>query len=379
VTDNTVSGQASLISFDTSVAAIAPLSALPGIQRLVTIDGNIGGSVVQLDGSRAGSSDGLTFLSGSSGSRLRSLSITNFQNAGVRIETDGITVESSLIGLTPSDVEGANGLGVLVTGPDVSTAFIGTAAAGNVISGNVAEGIRVEAGAGALILGNTIGLNSVGTGPIGNGKDGISIDFAGAVTIGGTNSGEANSIAGNGGNGIHATGSTGLLAILGNRIGIDAASGTVAIANALSGIVIAGPSQALIEGNVISGNGRHGVEISTGSSGNVLLDNVIGLDATGSSALGNGLSGIAVTGQSTINTVGAAGQGNLIAGNAAYGIHLSAGSQGTGIVGNTIGLSGTDLAGVGNALDGIFVESSSSNTIRGNVVSANLANGVHVE
>ncbi|MFN8539911.1 MAG: hypothetical protein U0232_20825 [Thermomicrobiales bacterium] len=86
--------------------------------------------------------------------------------------------------------------------------------------------------------------------------------------------------------------------ITGNRIGTNAA-GTAAIPNALDGIYINDPSDVTIggsapgEGNLISGNGRHGIWHSVEGGGYAtndthILGNRIGTDITGNGAIGNG-------------------------------------------------------------------------------------------
>lgn len=375
--DNTADVTASLVSFESIVSTVAPLSALPSIRKQVTLDGDNGLNLVRLDGSAASNVDGLTFALGSEDSVVRSLVVTNFNEAGIRIESSRVSVESSLIGLTEAEVAAANRIGILVSGAGVSACTIGLAGTGNVISGNTESGIRIENGAAATIQGNIIGLNSSGSAVVANGGDGVLVNGAGAVVIGGTNAGDGNTISGNGRNGIFDTGAISVLTVKSNLVGTDL-SGIVDFGNALSGIVISDNAQAVITGNVVSGNERHGIEIAAGSSGNVVQDNKIGLDASLLVAIGNGLSGIAITGGSTLNTLGGTDAGNLVAGNGEHGIHLHATSSGTTVSGNTIGLKGDGSSGAGNTLAGVFVDSSSDNLIEGNTIAANFGHGIHV-
>ncbi len=88
--------------------------------------------------------------------------------------------------------------------------------AGNLISGNLGVGIEVVGIGYTFILlppsladshrivGNLVGVAADGSTPLGNGSHGILIDGRGNVVIGGTESGAANTIAFNGGDGIYA-------------------------------------------------------------------------------------------------------------------------------------------------------------------------------
>ena len=79
-------------------------------------------------------------------------------------------------------------------------------------------------------------------------------------------------------------------------------TGSNAAPNAYQGILFAeGASQNIIGGtnalarNVISGNGQYGLWMSdTNTTGNVILGNYIGTDASGSFAVSNALGGIGI-------------------------------------------------------------------------------------
>ncbi len=107
-----------------------------------------------------------------------------------------------------------------------------------------------------------------------------------------------------------------------NDLGV-APSGTLAIPNG-QGLSVLGSSNNTIGsggglGNVISGNSENGILIQPGatlSTDNLIIGNLIGTTADGTSALGNSLSGIAIQGASD-NQIGAIGQslGNVVSGN----------------------------------------------------------------
>ena len=121
--------------------------------------------------------------------------------------------------------------------------------------------------------------------------------------------GSQNLISGNSQYGVRITGSTtGRTAVAGNYIGTDQ-SGKVALGNALDGVRVEAPPNALIGitsgsnltslpgpgvfGNLISANGLYGIEV-TGSTavGASIAGNIIGLAADGVTRLGNASAGV---------------------------------------------------------------------------------------
>ncbi len=175
-------------------------------------------------------------------------------------------------------------------------------------------------------------------------------------------------------------------------IGVDL-DGKTARGNHQDGIIINGSSASQNQiggtvagtGNVISGNGRSGVDLydltGKGVTANVVEGNEIGTDRSGTVALPNASDGVTVMGMN--NTVGGMNSGarNLISGNAGNGVLLD--GQGNLVVGNQIG---TDVSGskaLGNALDGVQIKAD-SNTVGGttlaarNTISANHADGISV-
>jgi hypothetical protein len=113
-----------------------------------------------------------------------------------------------------------------------------------------------------------------GTAAVPNSTAGIFVDAAGA-TIGGTASGDANVISGNGSYGISIDGADCL--VVGNEIGTDA-GGTAAVPNSGSGISVfaAGATiGAAGAGNIIAFNGGPGVATLPGSSGGTIRFNAI--------------------------------------------------------------------------------------------------------
>jgi parallel beta-helix repeat protein len=182
-----------------------------------------------------------------------------------------------------------------------------------------------------------------------------------------------------------------------NRIGVNptAASGVVS--------------------NIISGNGGNGISFH-GSSGNILVDNYIGTDQTGATAVPNGGNGIWLTGASNGNEIGGTAfvdpttgavndptgdkgivdpvfvvppLGNLVSGNSGNGILIDSSSQNNTLSGNFVGTTATGNVALGNALDGVAINGADNNSLIGcqfinnpfvyyNVVSGNGGNGLHV-
>ena len=258
----------------------------------------------------------------------------------------------------------------------------------NLISANGLAGVSIS-GAGAagnLLFGNFIGTDGNGKTSLGNHYAGVQIAGAGGNQIGGTNAGSGNVISGNVEDGIALSGGTMTNLIQGNVIGLSAA-GTNALRNKQNGISISGSSSNIIGGvvagarNVISGNSAYGIGIlQLADSGNVVLGNYIGTDATGTKAISNALSGVQI--QGCVNTIGgaAAGAGNVISGNGQQGVWLSGtnGSViGNVIQGNLIGLNAAGTGRLGNANVGIGISGAANNLIGGttagarNVISAN--------
>jgi titin len=110
--------------------------------------------------------------------------------------------------------------------------------------------------------------------------------------------------------------------VAGNLIGTDV-TGAVSLSNEvgvqiLSGSTLnrvgtdGGGSADSLEGNLISGNRRIGVEISglgLPISENVVAGNLIGTDISGTLALANGRWGVSLTAAAQYNTIGTDGDG----------------------------------------------------------------------
>ncbi len=236
----------------------------------------------------------------------------------------------------------------------------------NIISaaGQVAVQFDGAGVADNLIAGNYIGTDITGTVAIPN-RDGVEL-LSGATgnTVGGTSAGAGNLIAGNTEEALGIEAATNNV-VVGNLIGVNA-SGTVAMANGWFGVAIYGPATGNTIGgaiaadrNVISGNSLGGVHITgAGASSNLIVGNFIGTDITGTIAIANAV-GVKIDSGAAGNTVGVTAAG---AGN------LISGNTGDGVE-----ISGT--ATTGNLVAGNLI----GTDVTGTVALANRIAGVEID
>jgi CSLREA domain-containing protein/uncharacterized repeat protein (TIGR01451 family) len=234
----------------------------------------------------------------------------------------GHRIQGNLIGTKANGTDKlANGVGIYIGSPGN---FVGggdgadgvddnRVIARNIISGNDFYGIEIDRfktlgnPASNLVRGNFIGTNVTGqrdpNHDLGNGFSGVYLgDGAGNNTIGGVGKLEGNVISGNHQHGIQIYKGATANVVQGNLIGTDY-FGTSAILNTFSGVSIDNSPNNTIGGetnstaNVISGNGLSGITVSgTGSHDNSILFNLIGVAYIGTDALPNELDGIRIDG-----------------------------------------------------------------------------------
>lgn len=260
------------------------------------------------------------------GITMQAIRISGTQNANVQNNYIGVDVTG-----TRAIGEINNNIGVQLDPRNAPC--IGNTITNNVISGNeygvILGGLTYtypEEGlvtSGNFFTANFIGTDATGTVAIGNKKEGIWV-FEGGNTIGGLTPNLANVISGNGGNGILITSGTTETNVLGNFIGTDI-SGQNALGNGENGIQLGtqgginNTTNNLIGtplddgGNIISGNRKNGILITSYSSGNVIWANFIGTNPAGN-PIPNGGDGIKIV-CSSGNQIGGLFQdeGNVIA------------------------------------------------------------------
>ncbi len=253
----------------------------------------------------------------------------------------------------------------------------------NYVSGNTNHGIyldQIPTGTTSIIKDNFIGTDLNGTADEGNGMSGIFLSQCKNVQI------EDNVISGNDRDGIElgdavTNVAADIISIKNNMIGVDV-TGTVMLPNEEHGVRVDNASYVHIgDGtvagqNVISGNKKDGVHISSDASHVTIDNNFIGLDVNGVNDFGNGGSGINMTGANTNSILN-----NYVSGNGSHGIAVqSAATQSNVIQGNFVGIDvNSDV--VANNGDGIYLLNCKSNFIggvagEGNVVSGNLGHGI---
>jgi len=258
----------------------------------------------------------------------------------------------------------------------------------NVISGNGTTGINLSSN-GNQVSGNMIGVDSTGLVGIGNALSGISVNgsdnLIGSNGDGVADEDERNVISANA---VNDTGSAGIAIfgniniVAGNYIGTDV-TGNAALGNLYNGIslhsfanwnLIGTDGDGVAddrEGNLISGNGRTGINLS-GAAHNTISGNLIGTDKSGTLAIPNGhtgneFGGIRITNSSFSNVIGTDGdgigdtiEGNLISGNAGRGVKIDGpNTQNIIVAGNYIGTDISGISALGNYL-GIEISNGSS-------------------
>ena len=224
----------------------------------------------------------------------------------------------------------SNAFGNIIGGTSGTTPGGPCTGACNVISGNGGDGVHMQFDVSDnIVQGNYIGTDVTGINVLGNDLHGITL-FSNAFNnvIGGTGPGEGNIISGSGMVGINLGGpdATGNL-VQGNFIGTDV-TGTLDLGNEDHGMFVYSSGNRIGgtkagAGNLISGNGSAGINIGgIEAAGNLVQGNFIGTDITGTIAVPNDESGI-VLAECSDNTIGgSASAQNHIFHNGSSGINL---------------------------------------------------------
>ena len=376
-------------SIGTGARTISPSKALPGLGDGTTLDattqpGYAGKPLVTLNGSGAGSANGLKITGG--GCTIRGFVIKNFGIDGILIVgSGGNTVAGNYIGNDGSAAAGNKEHGILVQSPNNTIG--GTKASDrNVISGNAVTGVFCYTlkAAHNHIEGNYIGTDATGGKAIANGRNGVQMESAADNTVGGIGAQFRNVISGNARDGIIFVNEGSRRNVAqGNYVGTNAA-GTAKLGNGWYGIEVSRQDNviggsALGAGNVVSGNVYGGVVLflST-SSGNRVQGNFIGTDYTGTKDLGNVGRGMEMTNGAHDNIVGGdrGSQKNVISGNDAGGVGIYSGSHDNQVMGNYIGLTADGSATLGNTGVGVMLtDQAGANNIIGGRRAGNIISG----
>jgi parallel beta-helix repeat protein len=420
--DAVAPGTSAAIGFSVA-GAIVLARALPAVTRRVIIDaasapGRPGGSpAVEINCNRHA---GLRFSAGSGGSRLVGVAVDNAAGSGITLDAGAITLNGDYIGLDlAGKALGNHGDGLFVSRHS-SGNLIGlnpASASGmvaNVISGNTGNGIVLYGSSRNTVVSNRIGTNAAGTSAIANGGDGIVItrgsrgNEIGGTAFTDTRTGQVNNptgdkgtvppvfvvpplgnlISGNAGNGVLIDAHSGGNVLNGNFVGTTA-RGNAAIPNGGNGVWIDKANGNSLVGckfvnnpfvyyNVLSGNGRNGLRIT--SSGNTVVQgNFLGIGANNTATVGNRRDGIRVDGSSANTQVGGViPLGNVSAGNGRNGIEVTGTTHGFTTF-NTFGGLLAFKGAAPNRNDGLLITSTGGgNLARTNVFSGNRRNGIEL-
>jgi CSLREA domain-containing protein len=214
---------------------------------------------------------------------VRGLVINRFGSHGIRTQVGGShTFAGNFIGTNAAGTAPLpnGGSGIAVISGSGNTIGGANPAARNVISGNASRGVQLGGGANT-VQGNYIGTNASGTADLGNTSSGVSLSSSTSATIGGFGTGEGNLISGNDADGVAiAAGNSNI--VQGNRIGTQA-NGSTALGNGANGISLSNGTVfntiggiAGSEGNTIAFNGGDGVHFSLNAGvGNSIRGNSI--------------------------------------------------------------------------------------------------------
>lgn len=310
--------------------------------------------------------DGVAIKQGAHGNTIGDPTLVTFIAGNNRhgINISGLGTDGNTVEFTSSGSNLGNGIQI-AAGASNNTIGGATADLANVLAANSLNGVFITGArtAGNIIEGNFIGTADNGTTPVGNGLDGVQI--AGGAhdnSIGGSATGAGNVISANGRFGINITAAS-RNQVAGNLIGLTG-DGTTALGNRGNGVTIAaGSADNTIGGstagerNVISGNGGSGLVVNgAGTARNAILGNSIGTNAAGTAAIANARDGVVVSGGASHNDIGVAGNGNIISGNVLNGIRLKGvGTIANTLAGNIIGLNGAGTAALANGASGVVI------------------------
>jgi hypothetical protein len=322
--------------------------------------------------------DGLVITAGST--TVEGLIINGFKGtgnsmgAGIRLSSKGGNViAGNFIGVDPNGTNQIpNGDGILILGCDNNVIGGSQTFSRNLISGNkLGVDIQQSGAYNNLIVGNFIGVNRSATGALANTGSGVQLNNVGTASsagvIGGNVAGAGNVISGNGSDGIQVSGSCSSLKIQGNFIGTNV-TGTAALGNTASGIYVNSTNSVPVmiggptatERNLVSGNKGNGIDLIAGD-GTLVDGNYIGTDITGKTGLGNKGDGLVIVSNS--HTIGGStpADGNVISANGSAGIYITGGSQASFFDRNLIGVGVDKVTALGNGIDGIRLDNGSNN------------------
>jgi hypothetical protein len=359
--------------------------------------GQIGG--IHFRGGVNGSRPGNNNLIGGTTAQARNV-ISNCDVGLNFSENTGNVVKGNYVGTTIDGTAALPNARHLLAGDSDVVVGGTTAGAGNLFSGANGTGTfstGLQLGKTALIQGNRFGTTADGIYPITNAGYAIEVLTNEMVTIGGSTPAARNLISGSL-FGIQVTHDQGEATLIqGNYIGTNA-EGDVAIPNLGDGIRLTGVRAVTVggassgAGNLVSGNGENGINLTGGINGTpcrsvVIQGNLIGTDETGTLPLPNGVSGIELAAARNASIGGTTAQArNTISGNSGNGVGMPGENAGepNRVLGNFIGVNRFGTGALGNSGDGVFLGPGNvsgniiggTNAGEGNVIAHNLESGI---
>ncbi len=262
----------------------------------------------------------------------------------------------------------------------------------NVISGNGGNGLSVANSNNTAIQANFFGIGADNTTPLGNGLNGV-IDegtsnntvMGGVIPLGNVDA--ANSL-----NGIVVQDSASGFTSFNTFDGIAAFTTQMNLGNGLDGALITSTGgNNFLRTNIISRNGKDGIEIGGSAQGVQVVQNFIGTDTNGKTAMGNLRNGVEVDGNASNIVIGgpqptfSVTPHNLISANALYGVDINGNTQNVAVNFSFIGTNVNGTVALGNHQAGVSVEAGTHSITIGStdptlptLISGNLGNGVEM-
>ncbi len=193
------------------------------------------------------------------------------------------------------------------------------------------------------------------------------------TTIGGSTAGAGNVLYGNGEHGVVITGGVGNT-VAGNKIG-QMADGSLA-QNSLPGILVNGGSTTSI-GDASSTNYiADGISIGINADTVTLYGNVVGMSSSGLTGVLTEKNAVTISGANTALGGTAAGQRNYLVAAGDQGVYVDSSASSTFILGNYIGIAADGTAS-GNGGHGVAVYQATGTTVSSNTVAGNTLNGIY--
>ena len=250
----------------------------------------------------------------------------------------------------------------------------------NVVSGNGRNGLRITDSANAVVQGNFFGVGANNTAILGNRADGVRVDgtsagtqFGGVIPLGNVSSG-------NGRNGVEVTGRVRGFVTFNTFAGLLAFKG--AAPNGNDGLLITATGGGnLARTNVFSGNRRNGIELAGNARGVTLDPDFAGTNTKGSTALPNQGDGVLIHGTAHGNVVGGFRRSvmpqNTFSGNDGYGLVITGRAYRNVVFHSDIGTGSIGIAALANKRGGVLISGHATGNVVGfpHLRPANLISG----